>query len=173
LADTGPAGVPSLQKTYKKAELLFHDPAFKAASYYRDHNFSEAARIYKEINTAAGEHNQGNALTMFGKYKDAVAAYRMALSRKPDFTEAKENLKVAEKLLKEKEFIERHTIAKNPDKKEQVTLSSKNRSKKEEKLLRSSSLRISLRTTPSPTTSAWSFGHRLMTSSSTRKKRGD
>ena len=121
------------KKAYKKAEVLFEDPAFKAASYYRDHNFSEAARIYKEINSTTGAYNRGNALTMFGEYGEAVAAYRTALGRNPDFREAKENIRVAEKLLKEKGFIDRHTIVKNPNKKEQVALSNKNRSKKKKK----------------------------------------
>jgi len=121
------------KKEYKKAQTLFKDFAFKAASYYKDHNFTQAAIIYKEINTTIAKYNQANALTMFGQYKRAVESYNKALKEEPNFKEAQQNIKVAQRLLKEKEYINEHTIVKNPDKNVSVALTDKKKNEKKKK----------------------------------------
>src|SRR5262249_11599938 len=54
---------------------------------------------FARVDTAESYFNQGNALAKLGKLPEAVASYREALKRKPDFDAAKANLDLVQKLI--------------------------------------------------------------------------
>ncbi len=79
-------------KNYAKAEKLFRDENWKAASYYRQGNYAEALRYYTSNNSVEGLYNQGNALAKSGKIKEAIAKYEEVLKIQPQHEDAKFNL---------------------------------------------------------------------------------
>jgi Ca-activated chloride channel homolog len=79
---------------FDEAAGLFADPMWKGVSLYRGGKYDEAVDTFARIDTAESWYNQGNALAHLGKLPQAVASYRQALKKRPDWPEAKANLKL-------------------------------------------------------------------------------
>ena len=74
----------------KSAATTFQQPDWRATAQYRAGNFAEAAQQFSG-DSASAHYNRGNALAKAGKLDEALAAYDAALTRQPDFAEAKAN----------------------------------------------------------------------------------
>lgn len=91
----------------QRADQLFHanrfddaakgyqDPYRRGVALYRAGNFKEAAAAFATVATPEAAFDRGNALTMLGKYADAITSYDRALSLRPGWIEAEENRAVA------------------------------------------------------------------------------
>jgi Ca-activated chloride channel family protein len=80
---------------YDDAADTFRDPFWQATAWYRAGEFKKAAAIFMGFDTAEGAYNQGNAMAMQGKYKEAVSRYERALELKPEWEDAQVNLTIA------------------------------------------------------------------------------
>ncbi len=117
-------------QSYDKAARTFQDMGFKAASFYKDHNFTTAQMLYGELDDPISHYDRGNAFFMTGEYQKAKEEYESAIAQKSDFSEAKENMAITQQLLDEKEYIDKNTQAKKKEKGEQTSLSNKNKNDK-------------------------------------------
>ncbi len=107
----------ALQKQqYKKAIELTKDPLRRGAAEYKQGNYEQALQDFKKSESADARYNEGNALAKLKKYKEAIEAYEKALSLDPEMTDAKENKKAIEALLKEQQKHPENSS--NQDKKE-------------------------------------------------------
>lgn len=77
------------------------DSAWSGTVSYRRGDFASAALFYTDQNSADGHYNRGNALAMLGKFEEALAAYKAALTRYPDHEDATFNFQIVRKLLEE------------------------------------------------------------------------
>lgn len=106
------------KKEYRKAEDAYRQSASgHAASYnagnaaYQQGRYADAADMFKKAVASAPNvavkadafYNLGNALLQQGKYAEAVAAYENSLRKQPTRADAKKNLQIAKKKLKEQE----------------------------------------------------------------------
>ncbi|GAB6068967.1 VWA domain-containing protein [Thiomicrorhabdus hydrogeniphila] len=89
-------------KKYGAAEALFENQQWKASALYRQGKYAQAAKIYALDKTPTGYYNYGNTLALTNKLEEAKKAYEHVLKLKPDFTQAKDNLAVINKLLAQK-----------------------------------------------------------------------
>jgi Ca-activated chloride channel family protein len=58
-------------------------------------DFESAASVLGRSNSAQASYNRGNAHVMLGEYDDAISAYQDALSKRPGWLEAEQNLEIA------------------------------------------------------------------------------
>lgn len=84
---------------YVDAAGHFSDPMWCGVSLYRAGRYEDAIDAFARVDTAESYFDQGNALANLGKFAEAVAAYREALKRKPDFAAAKANLDLLQRLI--------------------------------------------------------------------------
>lgn len=77
------------------AANAFQDPLWQGMALYRAGEFEKAARAFARRDTPEAHFNQGNAWLMNGKYDAAIASYERALTKRPDWKEAKENRDLA------------------------------------------------------------------------------
>lgn len=89
------------KNNYAAAEALFENPQWQASALYRLGRYAEAAKLYARDKTPNGLFNFGNALAKSGDLQGAKQAYQKALKLAPEFTAAKENLALIEKLLEQ------------------------------------------------------------------------
>jgi Ca-activated chloride channel family protein len=79
---------------FDQAAGLFADPIWKGIALYRGGKYDAAVDAFARMDTADAWYNQGNALAHLGKLPQAVASYRQALKKRPDWPEATANLKL-------------------------------------------------------------------------------
>jgi Ca-activated chloride channel family protein len=84
---------------YKTASERFEDPMWRGAALYREGRYEDAVEAFARVDTAQSYYNQGNALARLGKFPAAVASYRAALERRPDWPEARANLAIVQRLI--------------------------------------------------------------------------
>jgi Ca-activated chloride channel homolog len=84
---------------YAGAAQRFSDPMWRGVALYRAGRYDDAIDAFARVDTAESYFDQGNALAKLGKLSAAVAAYQEALKRKPDFSAAKANLDLVQKLI--------------------------------------------------------------------------
>ncbi|MGZ9897731.1 vWA domain-containing protein [Shewanella gaetbuli] len=89
------------QGDYEQASQLFSSSNWQASAHYKNKDYQQALTLFEQDNSPEGVYNQANSLLQLGKLPDAIERYKQALSQKPDFTEAQENLALAEKLLEQ------------------------------------------------------------------------
>ena len=75
----------------------------RAAAAYRRGDFAAASRDWMQRNDADANYNRGNALAKMQQYPQAIDAYRRALQQRPGMKDAQDNLKIVERLLKQKQ----------------------------------------------------------------------
>jgi Ca-activated chloride channel family protein len=78
------------------AAALFTDPLWRGIALYRAGDYAGAAAAFALRESAAAQYNRGNALMMLPRgWNDAIPAYDLALQRRPDFPEARDNRAIA------------------------------------------------------------------------------
>lgn len=82
----------------KEAALRFSNPAKRGLELFKQGRFEEAAKQYRQGESADYDYNLGTALTHAGKYSEAIEAFEKALEKRPQFPKATENLEIARKL---------------------------------------------------------------------------
>jgi len=83
------------RQQYEEAAGAYSDPFRKGVAYFLAGKFKDAGRAFGRVKTSEADFNRGNALVMQGKYTEAMAAYSKALAERPDWIEAKANMKIA------------------------------------------------------------------------------
>lgn len=91
------------QKDYETAADRFESPAWKGASYYRAGDYQEALKQFKLDHSPEGHYNLGNTYAHMGDLKKAKQQYQAALKTRPNWSQAKQNLTLVEKLLKQQQ----------------------------------------------------------------------
>lgn len=100
------------ENDYAKAQNLFEDNAWLAASAYKSGDFERAEALYKQLiqrspmtQSALMDivYNKGNALAKQGKLEDALNAYNEVLKSNPDHQHAKANKQLVEELLEQQQ----------------------------------------------------------------------
>ncbi|GAA0232936.1 vWA domain-containing protein [Marinomonas primoryensis] len=92
------------QGNWQKADRLFQQPNWKAASSYALKNYPAAIQALDKLDKNAAEnYNLGNALALSGDTKKAMQAYETALEQDPSLKAAKENLEYLKQQEQEQE----------------------------------------------------------------------
>jgi len=84
------------QQQYEMAATRFADPMWRGIALFRSGDFEQAASLFAGYDTASAAFAQGNALTMQGKYQDAIDRYARALQLQPGWEDARINREIAE-----------------------------------------------------------------------------
>ncbi|MFN3192804.1 MAG: hypothetical protein ACE361_19995 [Aureliella sp.] len=84
-----------LKGNFSTAAQSYDSPMRKGVSWYRDGEFEKAMQNFTRLSSAEARFNQGNCLTMLGRYQDAVQQFDLALGKQPGWTEAAENRDLA------------------------------------------------------------------------------
>lgn len=90
----------------------FSDPAWRASAQYRAGDYEKSAQNFHTLRgadgktTADADYNRGNALARAGQLQQAIAAYDEALKKNPALTDAKDNRKLVEDVLKQQQQTE-------------------------------------------------------------------
>jgi Ca-activated chloride channel family protein len=87
---------------YETAAKRFADPMWQGVAAYRADEFDQAADIFARVNSPEAFYDEGNAQAFLGKLPQAAASYERALKKRPDWPEAKANLKLVEDLIAKK-----------------------------------------------------------------------
>ena len=99
------------KQQFELASELADDPLRRGSAEYKQNKFDQALQSFKQANGADARYNEGNTLAKLKKYKEAIAAYDEALKLQTDMTDALENKKAIEELLKKEE--EKHKDSEN------------------------------------------------------------
>ncbi|MEN8189206.1 MAG: tetratricopeptide repeat protein [Thermodesulfobacteriota bacterium] len=83
------------RKNYSEAADRFEDPLQRGTALYLAGDFKRAAGSFTGQSSAIGAYNRANSLIMLGNYDAAIEAYLQALTAKPGWPEAEENLALA------------------------------------------------------------------------------
>jgi Ca-activated chloride channel homolog len=84
---------------YKEAAEKFENPLWRGVASVRAGEYDSGLNAFALSDTAEAWYNQGDALAHMGKYPEAVAAYQQALSRRPHWKEAEDNLALVQSLI--------------------------------------------------------------------------
>ena len=80
---------------YQQAAGKFTTPETIGAASFLAGDFEKAASVLGRSASAEAHYNRGNAHVMLGQYDAAIDAYQSALGKRPDWSEAKQNLQIA------------------------------------------------------------------------------
>ena len=80
---------------YEQAARKFTTPENIGTALFLAGDFEKAASVFGRSATSEAHYNRGNAHVMLGEYDAAIKAYQQALSKRPDWAEANENLQIA------------------------------------------------------------------------------
>lgn len=83
------------QGEYQEAATRFTTPERIGTALFMARDFESAASVLGRSATAEANYNRGNAHIMLGDYDAAIAAYQGALSKRPGWPEAEQNLQIA------------------------------------------------------------------------------
>jgi Ca-activated chloride channel family protein len=83
------------QSEYQQAAGKFTTPERIGAALFQAGDFEKAASVLGRSASPEAHYNRGNAHVMLGEYDVAIEAYQSALSKRPDWPEAKQNLQIA------------------------------------------------------------------------------
>ncbi len=84
------------RQAYTEAAEHFTTPDRIGAALFAAKDFEGAAAAWGRQRGPEGAYNRGNALVFLGRYDEAIASYQAALAERPDWTEAQENLVLAQ-----------------------------------------------------------------------------
>lgn len=88
---------------YERAATITDDAWQRGTANYRAGNFDQALVDFSQLDSAEGFYNQGNSLMQLQRYDEAKNAYAAALKRRPDWSEAQQNLELAEDLAEQQQ----------------------------------------------------------------------
>jgi Ca-activated chloride channel family protein len=80
---------------YQQAANKFTTPGNIGTALFLAGDFEKAASVLGRSASAQAHYNRGNAHVMLGEYDDAIEAYQSALSKRPGWPEAIQNLQIA------------------------------------------------------------------------------
>lgn len=80
------------KQKFKAAAKVFREPMQRGTALYLDGDFKAAAAAFGRDDSLEALYNRSNSQLMLGQYDAAIAGYEKALSLKPDWLEAEENL---------------------------------------------------------------------------------
>jgi Ca-activated chloride channel family protein len=80
---------------YQQAAGKFTTPERIGTALFMAGDFESAASVLGRSSSAQANYNRGNALIMLGQYEAAIEAYQNALSKRPGWQEAEQNLQIA------------------------------------------------------------------------------
>ncbi len=83
------------QGEYQQAAAKFTTPERIGAALFQAGDFEKAASVLGRSASPEAHYNRGNALVMLGEYDAAIEAYHSALSKRPGWPEAGQNLQIA------------------------------------------------------------------------------
>ena len=83
------------QGDYQQAAGKFTTPESIGAALFLAGDFEKAASVLGRSASAEAHYNRGNAHIMLGEYDAAIEAYQSALSKRPGWPEAEQNLQIA------------------------------------------------------------------------------
>jgi Ca-activated chloride channel family protein len=83
------------QGEYQQAAGKFTTPESIGTAMFLAGDFENAASVFGRSVSAEAHYNRGNAHIMLGEYDAAIDAYQSALSKRPDWPEAEQNLHIA------------------------------------------------------------------------------
>ena len=91
------------QKDYQQAAGQFEDSQWQGSAHYKAGDYEQALQAFKQSDNAQAFYNQGNSLAQLQKIDEAIDAYKKALEKDPNLTDAKDNLAQLEALKKQQE----------------------------------------------------------------------
>jgi len=95
-------GAKALQQGQaQQAAKLFTAPKWQGVAHYRSGQYQQALEDFSKADDATAWYNKGNALAQLHQYQAAIDAYNQALKQQADFSDAKYNKALIEKLLKQ------------------------------------------------------------------------
>ena len=80
---------------YEQAARKFTTPENIGVALFLAGDFEKAASVFGRSSSPQAHYNRGNAHVMLGDYDAAIQAYQQALSNRPDWPEARQNLQIA------------------------------------------------------------------------------
>lgn len=83
------------QGEYQQAAGKFTTPERIGTALFMAGDFESAASVLGRSVSAEANYNRGNSLIMLGQYETAIEAYQKALSKRPGWQEAEQNLQIA------------------------------------------------------------------------------
>ena len=103
------------QQQYSEAAGQFDDSSWRAAAQYRAGQYQQAAETLKDIATADGHYNRGNALAKLGQLQDALQAYQQALKIDPKHADAQHNAELIKQQLQQQQQSSPDDASSNSD----------------------------------------------------------
>jgi len=97
------------QKDYQQAAKQFKDSQWQGSAHYKAGDYEQALQAFKQNDSAQALYNQGNSLAQLQKVDEAIDAYKAALEKDPDLSDAKDNLAKLEQLKKQQEQQEQQS----------------------------------------------------------------
>ena len=83
------------QGEYEQAAGKFTATESIGAALFLAGDFEKAASVFGRSASAEAHYNRGNANIMLGDYDAAIEAYKSALSKRPGWPQAEQNLQIA------------------------------------------------------------------------------
>ena len=83
------------QGKFQQAAGKFTTPLSIGAALFLAGDFASAAAVFGRSTRAEANYNRGNAHIMLGDYDAAIKAYQSALSKRPGWIDAEQNLEIA------------------------------------------------------------------------------
>lgn len=87
---------------WQRFDQAMHERLEKGAEAYRQDEFARAAEHYRQVKSADGQYNLGNALARQGRYKPAIEAYDRALQLQPGMADALANKRAVQAAMQRK-----------------------------------------------------------------------
>jgi len=91
------------QKDYSQAAKQFEDSQWQGSAHYKAGDYEQALQAFKQSDSAQALYNQGNSLAQLQKVDEAIDAYKKALEKDPELSDAQDNLEKLEALKKQQE----------------------------------------------------------------------
>ena len=77
---------------FGEAGERFSDPMWQGAAFFRAGDYERALDAFARVDSAEAYFNLGNSYAWLENYEQAAASYQTALERRPDWTQARENM---------------------------------------------------------------------------------
>ncbi len=91
------------QEEYQQAANQFENSQWQGSAHYKAGEYQQALDAFKQSDSAQALYNQGNALAQLQQVDEAIDAYKKALDKDPNLTDAQDNLAQLEALKKQQE----------------------------------------------------------------------
>ncbi len=91
------------QEEYQQAANQFEDSQWQGSAHYKAGEYQQALDAFKQSDNAQALYNQGNALAQLQQLDEAIDAYKEALAKDPNLSDAQDNLEQLEALKKQQQ----------------------------------------------------------------------